>query len=160
MHQVDYEPRQKWERELLTRRLVVTARHPHRTFLSHLIRAGEGESKRIAAKLNRLYGIFLNTLKSHESYGILTLDCEEHLREKTLLDVANFLNVDLNVYGEAIRSYADSWDPFHFYCKPDENIKHNPLISEYEKDPSMIKEYDLSSLRDAINWYEKVRVRN
>jgi hypothetical protein len=139
-------------------KMVVTARHPHRTFLSHLVRSNDrGMTEALSRKMIFFYERFLQDLKDNPNHEILTLDCEPHLRKKTLTKVANFVNVDFDEYGEVLDKYASEWMPFHYY--KNEEVDKNPLIAEYNKNPKMIEEYDVSYLDEAIEWYEKVRIK-
>lgn len=160
VHPLPPNPERPWLDTVLDHRLVVTARNPARTFLSHLVRAGKkAEPEKVVTKLKGFYDRFFDNLDKNPNYVILTLDCEEHLREKTLMGVAEYLGTDLHEYGESLKKYAKDWMPFHYYRKESQGISRNPLIAEYDENPSMMERFDLTELHEAFQWYQRVRVK-
>jgi hypothetical protein len=158
LHPIETQRKERLIPKLRSEKLVVTARHPHRTFLSHLVRSGQRALQdRVITKLTRIYDIFFEDLEKNKNHTILTLDGDPQLRERNLLDIASFLDVDLDLYEDNIVKYAKEWERFHYFRKPD--VDGNPLLAEYDANPDMINEFKMEGLQYAIDWYERVRIK-
>ena len=143
-HWLDGNIREQWDK-IIQRKLVITARDPYLTAIRSIKTGHETPIEFIAES----WATCFEAMQQADHF-ILDIGCKKENRLNHVLELINFVGIDLGTYREDVTSYVDAWLP--------ENESHSEHKVRYLETGELPSRYDWSLLDPAVNWYKALTI--